>query len=72
MNYQAKYTQKGPEMTTEGNLGNEIARKSAEIRTWPAWAQPFTPTPTPHDSHPSSPAPVEAVDPPTVDPPLTR
>ena len=28
-------------MADEGQLGDAIERKSAEIRTWPAWAQPF-------------------------------
>jgi hypothetical protein len=26
---------------TDGSLGYEIERKSAEIREWPTWAQPF-------------------------------
>lgn len=28
-------------MNRDGHLGVEVERKSAEIRTWPAWAQPF-------------------------------
>jgi len=28
-------------MSRDGYLGAEVERKSAEIRTWPAWAQPF-------------------------------
>lgn len=28
-------------MSQDGCLGAEVERKSAEIRTWPAWAQPF-------------------------------
>ena len=37
-------------MTTYGSLGDEIERKSAEIHSWPTWAQPFRPDSPPADT----------------------
>jgi hypothetical protein len=28
---------------SDGSLGAEIERRSAEIRNWPSWAQPYNP-----------------------------
>lgn len=41
-------------MSQDGYLGAEVERKSAEIRTWPAWAQPFEQEspPSAHDGPP--------------------
>jgi hypothetical protein len=36
-------TRRGQEMNTNGSLWDEIERKSAEIHSWPTWAQPFRP-----------------------------
>jgi hypothetical protein len=35
---------------TDGSLGAEIERRSAEIRNWPNWAQPYTPPQPPPDA----------------------
>jgi len=45
-------------MSREGTLGSEVQRRSAEIGSWPAWAQPYAPEPptTPSGS-PPAPAP---------------
>lgn len=32
-------------MSQQGALGSEVERISAEIRTWPAWAQPYAQEP---------------------------
>ncbi len=32
-------------MSNQGALGSEVERISAEIRTWPAWAQPYAQEP---------------------------
>lgn len=34
-------------MSHQGALGSEVERISAEIRTWPAWAQPYAQEPQP-------------------------
>jgi len=32
-------------MSNRGELAEEIQRRSAEIDSWPSWAQPFDPSP---------------------------
>ncbi len=32
-------------MSNQGALGSEVERVSAEVRTWPAWAQPYAQEP---------------------------
>jgi hypothetical protein len=34
---------------SDGSLGAEIERRSAEIRNWPNWAQPYNPPQPPLD-----------------------
>jgi hypothetical protein len=34
---------------SDGSLGAEIERRSAEIRNWPDWAQPYNPPQPPSD-----------------------
>jgi hypothetical protein len=48
---------------SDGSLGAEIERRSAEIRNWPTWAQPYNP-PQPPSGGPAGHPPTRGDQPP--------
>ncbi len=48
-------------MSNRGELSEEIQRRSAEIDSWPRWAQPFDPGQAPQPGRGEAPTPFNPV-----------